>query len=224
VADLLTSTPAEHVTLLTLNRPDKRNALSIELRDAITAELERIIVDPATRVVVVTGAGGAFCAGFDLAEFEQTTDHAFAKRLWDSSDAFHAAFLTFGLPVIAAVNGPALAGGFDLAVMCDLRVAAVGARFSHPERTWGDVVYSPLQELVGGSVARDLALTGRIIGAQEAFDLGVVNRIVPEGESVTAAVALASEVAQTPREVLLRTKAKIVRRAGIAAAGPTLDL
>jgi enoyl-CoA hydratase len=108
--------------------------------------------------------------------------------------------------------------------MCDLRVAAVGARFSHPERTWGDVVYSPLQELVGGSVARDLALTGRIIGAQEAFDLGVVNRIVPEGESVTAAVALASEVAQTPREVLLRTKAKIVRRAGIAAAGPTLDL
>ena len=223
VGDLLTSTPAEHVTLLTLNRPDKRNALSIELRDAISAELARLRDDDTTRVVVITGAEPVFCAGFDLAEFEQAADPAFAKRLWDSSDVFHAACLSFGLPLVAAVNGAALAGGFDLAVMCDLRVAAAGARFAHPERTWGDVVYTPLHDLVGGSMARDLALTGRTIDAQEAFDLGLVNRLVPDGQAVTTAVELAASIAQTPREILLRTKAKIVRRAGIAA-GPTLDL
>jgi enoyl-CoA hydratase len=224
VADLLTSTPAEHVTLLTLNRPDKRNALSIELRDAISAELARLVVDEATRVVVITGAAPAFCAGFDLAEFEQASDAAFARRLWASSDRFHATCLTFGLPLVAAVNGAALAGGFDLAVMCDLRVAAQSARFAHPERTWGDVVYTPLHDLVGGSLARDLALTGRTLTAPEAHGAGLVNRLVPDGEAVTAAVELASTIAQTPREILLRTKAKIVRRAAIAAAGATLDL
>ena len=229
MADLLTTQPAEHVTLLTLNRPDKRNALSIDLRDQITAELTRLQADGTTRVVVVTGTDPVFCAGFDLGEFQQASaeqgaDPAFAQRLWASSDAFHAACLTFGLPMVAAVNGPALAGGFDLAVMCDLRVAAVGARFAHPERTWGDVVYTPLHDLVGGSVARDLALTGRTVGAQEALDLGLVNRLVADGEAVTAALDLAATIAQTPREILLRTKAKIVRRAAIAATGPTLDL
>lgn len=224
MADLLTSQPAEHVTLLTLNRPDKRNALSIDLRDQVTAELTRVQADGSTRVVVVTGTDPVFCAGFDLAEFEQAADPAFAQRLWASSDAFHAACLTCSLPMVAAVNGPALAGGFDLAVMCDLRVAAAGARFAHPERTWGDVVYTPLHDLVGGSVARDLALTGRVVGAQEALDLGLVNRLVADGEAVTAAVGLAATIAQTPREILLRTKAKIVRRAAIAAAGATLDL
>ena len=224
MADLLTSQPAEHVTLLTLNRPDKRNALSIDLRDEITAELARVQADGTTRVVVVTGTDPVFCAGFDLSEFEQAADPAFAQRLWASSDAFHAACLTCALPMVAAVNGPALAGGFDLTVMCDLRVAAAGARFAHPERTWGDVVYTPLHDLVGGSVARDLALTGRAVGAQEALDLGLVNRLVADGEAVTAAVELAATIAQTPREILLRTKAKIVRRAAIAAAGATLDL
>ena len=88
-----------------------------------------------------------------------------AERLWPSSDRYHRTCLDFPLPLIAAVNGPALAGGFDLAVMCDIRVAAEEAAFAHPEISFGDVVYGPLHDLVGGAVARELCLTGRRIDA-----------------------------------------------------------
>jgi 1,4-dihydroxy-2-naphthoyl-CoA synthase len=109
------------------------------------------------KAVIITGAGDVFCAGFDLKEFERAgTDSEFGKALWASSDRYHRACIEFPLPLIAAVNGPAIAGGFDLAVMCDIRIAAQEARFAHPEITFGDVVYGPLHDLVGGAVARDL--------------------------------------------------------------------
>ena len=95
--------------------------------------------------MVITGAGPVFSAGFDLSEFDRAaTDEAFGRQLWASSDRYHETVLHFPLPTIAAVNGPALAGGFDLAVLCDLRIASSTARFAHPERTFGDVVYGPL--------------------------------------------------------------------------------
>ena len=84
----------------------------------------------------------------------------------------------FPLPLVAAINGPAIAGGFDLAVMCDLRVAATTARFAHPERSFGDVVYGPLHDLVGGAVARDLALGGRELSAEEALRVNLVSAVV----------------------------------------------
>jgi len=210
----------EGVAVLTLTRPEKRNALSIAVRDEMSDALDRLAVDAAVRVVVVTGAGETFSAGFDLDEFADTE---LAERLWASSDRWHRRVLTFPLPTVAAVNGPALGGGFDLAVMCDLRVAADSARFAHPEHRLSPVVYGPLHDLVGGAVARDLALTGRTIDAAEALRLGVVNRVVPAATVRDEARALATEIARAPRPVLEAMKAKILRRANVAVTA-TLEL
>ena len=214
--------PTDGVATLTLNRPDKRNALSTALRDEISDALDALAADEGLRALVITGAGPAFCAGFDLAEFTVDTP-GFQEALWASSDRYHRAVLTFPLPVVAAVNGPALAGGFDLAVMADIRVASPSAAFAHPEISFGDVVYGPLHDLVGGAVARDLCLTGRRIDADTAFRVGLVSEVVPEGELAERAAVVAAAIAAAPREVLLRTKAKILRRSGVVA-GATLDL
>ena len=208
------------VAVVTLTRADKRNALSIALRDEMSDALDRLAVDAAVRVVVVTGAGATFSAGFDLDEF---ADADLSERLWASSDRWHRRLLTFPLPTVAAVNGAALGGGFDLAVMCDLRVAAASARFAHPEHAFSQVVYGPLHDLVGGAVARDLALTGRSIDAAEALRLGVVTRVVPADAVLDEARAVAGEISAAPRDVLEAMKAKILRRANVAGAA-TLEL
>ena len=143
--------PADGVATLTLNRPEKRNALSIAVRDEVSDALDALAADESLKAVVITGAGDVFCSGFDLKEFERLGEPEFADRLWASSDRFHRTVLEFPLPTVAAVNGPALAGGFDLAVMCDVRVAADTARFAHPELSFGDVPVSVFLAS-GGSV------------------------------------------------------------------------
>jgi enoyl-CoA hydratase len=210
---------------ITLDRPEKRNALSVQLRDEVSDALEELAGDADLKVAVVTGAGDYFSAGFDLGEFGLAAeDAAFGRELWASSDRFHHAVLRFPLPTIARVNGPALAGGFDLALLCDVRVASTTARFAHPEFTFGDVVYSPLHDLVGGAVARELALTGRELDAQEALALRVVNAVV-DPEALDAEVQRVVErTRRAPREFLVRTKAKALARAGIDAGTATLDL
>lgn len=216
--------PWDGIATLTLDRPERKNALSIELRDRLSDVLDALAADEAVRVVVLTGEGDVFSAGFDLKEFEQAlADSALNERLWASSDRYHRTVMHFPLPIIAAVNGPAIAGGFDLAVLCDIRVAARTARFSHPEVTFGDVVYSPLHDLVGAAIARDLCFTGRAVDAAEALSLHLVSRVVPVERLAEVAGEVAAQVARVPRELLLRTKAKALRRAGIAAQG-TLDL
>jgi enoyl-CoA hydratase len=167
----------------------------------VSDALDHLAADEAVRVVIVTGAGTVFSAGFDLTEFNP--DHPEPdERLWASSDRFHHAVLQFPLTTVAAVNGPAIAGGFDLAVLCDLRVAADTAWFSHPEREHFSVVYSPL----------------------EALDLHLVSRVVPADEIAAAARDTAAQIAVAPRPVLLQTKGKALARAGINATTPTLDL
>ena len=220
---VLVSGPADGVATLTLNRPEKKNALSIALRDELSDALEALAGDDAVKVVVVTGAGDTFSAGFDLREFDRLDDEAFATTLWASSDRWHRACLEFPLPMLAAVNGPALAGGLDLAVMCDVRVAADTARFAHPEITFGDVVYGPLHDIVGGAVARDLCFTGRAVDAREALRLHLVSAVVPAPDLPAETGRFAAQIARAPRDVLLRTKAKAIRRAGVTA-GATLDL
>jgi len=224
VTDLVVE-PFDAHTVLILNRPEKRNALSVALRDAISAALDAIARDETMKCVVIAAEGPVFCAGFDLSEFTRAAaDPAFERELWASSDRYHDTVLRFPLPTIASVNGPALAGGFDLAVLCDLRIAATTARFAHPERTFGDVVYGPLHDLVGGAVARELTIGGREIDAAEALRLHLVGEVVEPDALRNATEAIAARVCAAPRDVLLRTKAKALRRAGFAAESPTLDL
>lgn len=216
--------PSEGVVLLTLNRPERRNALSTELREFGCTLLTDLAADESLEVLVVTGAGSVFCSGFDLAEFEQAmTDDAFGTRLWASSDEWHRRWLDFPVPTIAAVNGAAIAGGFDVAVMCDLRVVAETATFAHPEISFGDVVYGPLHDLVGGAVARDLCFTGRRIDGVEAHRVGLATQLVPADRVVEAALELAATIATAPRSSLTRLKSKVVRRAG-TVRDDTLDL
>ena len=216
---------ADEFATLTLNRPDKRNALSVELRDAISDALDELATDVATKAVVITGNGPVFSAGFDLSEFTKAAgDDAFGRELWASSDRYHETVLHFPLPTIAAVNGAALAGGFDLAILCDLRIATTSARFAHPERTFGDVVYGPLHDLVGGAVARELTIGGREVDAQQALELHLVGEVVPPEVLMDATRATVERIVAAPREVLMRTKAKALRRAGYAAGTVTLDL
>jgi len=224
MTDLLVERGDAHA-LLTLNRPEKRNALSVALRDAISDALDDLAADEQMKCVVFTGAGSVFSAGFDLKEFTKAAeDEVFARELWASSDRYHHTVLRFPLPTIAAVNGPALAGGFDLAILCDLRIASTTARFTHPERTFGDVVYGPLHDLVGGAVARELTIGGRELDAAEALAVHLVGDVV-EPDALPAAVEAAVErVCAAPRNLLMRSKAKALRRAGFDALAPTLDL
>jgi enoyl-CoA hydratase len=208
------------VAVLALDRAEKKNALSIALRDEMSDALDALADDERLRVLVVTGAGDVFCAGFDLKEFSQPER---ADELWASSDRWHHTVLTFPLPTIAAVNGGAFGGGFDLAVMCTLRVAADTASFGHPEHAFSQVVYGPLHDLVGGAAARDLALTGRTIDAAEAYRLGIAMEVVSRDEVVETARGVAVTIAEAPREVLLQMTTKIRERARVALGG-TLDL
>ena len=193
------------------------------MRDEVSDALDALAANQDVKCVVVTGAGETFSAGFDLKEFQRAGEPGFGDKLWASSDRFHGTCLTFPLPMIAAVNGPALAGGFDLAVMCDVRIAAESARFAHPEVTFGDVVYGPLQELVGGAVARDLCFSGRAVDSAEALALRLVTQVVPDDQLQEAAAAYAAGVARGPRNILMRTKAKAIARASVLRER-TLDL
>ena len=213
------------VARLTLNRPEKKNALSIALRDEISDALDEIAVDESVKCVVFTGAGNVFCAGFDLSEFPRSfEDQEYSNLLWASSDRYHHAVLECPVPTIAAVNGPALAGGFDLAVLCDVRVATTNAGFAHPEFTFGDVVYGPLHDLVGGAVARDLCLTGGTLTADDALRVNLVTRVVEPNDLAAAVDEIVARIQMAPRALLMRTKAKALARAGIVPGTLTLDL
>jgi enoyl-CoA hydratase len=221
---LLVDRADEHVTV-TLNRPEKRNALSVQLRDELSDVLDELATDPTLKVVVITGSGDVFSAGFDLSEFERAAqDATFGRQLWASSDRYHTTVLHFPLPTLAAVNGPALAGGFDLAVLCDLRIASSRARFAHPERTFGDVVYGPLHDLVGGGVARELTMGGRELSADEARAVHLVGEVVEPDALMAAARAAVARIVAAPRTVLVATKAKALARAGWVRGTRTLDL
>jgi len=222
--DLVVTRGAEHA-VVTLDRPERRNALSVALRDAVSDALDDLAGDGSVKAVVVTGAGDVFSAGFDLKEFDRAAaDAEFMRELWESSDRFHRTVLCFPLPLVAAVNGPAIAGGFDLAVMCDLRVASTTARFAHPERSFGDMVYGPLHDLVGGALARELTMGGREMTAEEALGAHLVGEVVAPGELMELAVRTVERVCVAPRDVLMRTKAKAQQRAGVDPGRATLDL
>ena len=164
---LLREDAGDGVVLLTLNRPDKRNALSLELRDALAGALEAD-----AGAFVITGAGSAFCAGMDVTQFGG--DSANRERIVQTSTRLFRSLALCPAPVIAFVNGPALAGGFALALFCDLRLAAPAATFGFVEVARGiPASYAAARAALPEAIARDLCLTGRRIDAGEAQRLGV---------------------------------------------------
>lgn len=182
------------VAVMTLDRPDAKNALSRQLREDVKACLSILADDTAVKAVVLTGSGTTFCAGFDLKELaEGDATHIFAD-----AQAYHRAVHTFAKPIVAAVNGPALAGGMDLAIMCDLRVAARSASFGQPQVRMGvPAAYSLMRTVLPEAVARHLCLTGTRLNADEALAAGLVSAVVPDEAVTESALELAREIAAT---------------------------
>jgi enoyl-CoA hydratase len=192
------------VALVTLRRPEKRNALSIELRLEIADAFGRLSEDDAVGCVVLTGAGPAFCAGMDTSQFGGDLDHR--RQLVETSTVAFEAVSDCRRPIVAAVNGPAIAGGFALALLCDLRVASASALFGYPELPRGiPPSYAAARAVLPATVAQDLCLTGRLVKADEAQKLGIVREVVP-GDLVTRALELGNRVAGLPRKAVLETK------------------
>ncbi|MBW2290327.1 MAG: enoyl-CoA hydratase/isomerase family protein [Deltaproteobacteria bacterium] len=192
---LTTLEETDGVAVLTLNRPDKRNALSRALRDELVARLGTLAEADTVRAVVLTGAPPAFCAGFDRSEL---TGGDMAKVFADATE-YHRRVYTFPKPLIAAVNGPALGGGCDLAAMCDFRLAAGTAVFGQPQVRFGAVAaYDLMRAVVGTGPAREMCLTGRTFAAAEAQAIGLVNRVLEPAELQDASLALAREIAALP--------------------------
>jgi len=197
---------------ITLNRPDKRNALSDALRRELTAALNELEHDDAVSVAILTGAGTVFCAGFDRSEFTPDPDTFGDDSRWRSGQLMHEALQSFGKPLIGAINGPALGGGFDIATQCDVRIASEAAAFGHPEIKFGaPTLYTILSQIVGGAIARDLCLSGRRIDAHEAHRIGLVTAVVPADRLTDETTAYARTVAEAPLDALKAVKAAIVR-------------
>lgn len=208
------------VRRLTLNRPDVLNALSGELVDELSAGLRRAAGDDDARVVVVRGAGRAFCAGYDLKEEARSSPKdrdAWARELGRDVERMLEVF-DHPQPVIAEVHGYCLAGGCDLMMMCDVAVAADDAVFGEPEIRYGSgVVTMVMPWLLGARKAKELLLTGEDrLSAEEALRIGLVNRVVPRDELEQATLALAREIAVMDPVGITRTKRAINRSLEVA--------
>src|SRR4051812_45451255 len=195
--------PREGVALLTLDNPDQRNAMSAPMTDAWSEALQQLTGDPEVRAVVVTGSGSAFCSGGDPRWIAGDPD-APVHELRDRMIGFYRAWLAIRaleVPTIAAVNGPAVGAGLCLALACDLRYAAASARFSAPFVRLGmhagmAATYT-LPNVVGEAHARDLLLTGRMIGADEALRIGLASSVTPDESFLDGVPGTAAEVAAT---------------------------
>src|SRR5215467_8759300 len=186
------------IATITLNRADKRNAISYELIDDLLAALQQAANSPA-QVVILTGAGKAFCSGMDLDNLKQLTGRTHEQNVRDS-ETMASLFRTlydFPKPTIAAVNGPAIAGGTGLATLCDFTLAVPEAKFGYTEVRIGFVpaiVSSFLIANIGEKRARDLLLTGRLFDAAEALRIGLITEIVPPEQLLDRARALARQL------------------------------
>jgi len=203
---------AEGIGIVTLNRPERRNAISTQMQREISRCLNSWKSSLAVGVVVFTGAGSAFSAGFDLDDFRQPE---LFDELFDSSSRYHRDIWNFPKPTIAAVNGPAMAGGFDLATICDIRVCSESAAFGHPEIKFGiPPLFTPLRWIVGDGLARDLCLSGRKINAKEAYRIGLVSEIVDSDRLLERVVQLGTKILEAPLKSLEFAKAYLVDNAG----------
>jgi enoyl-CoA hydratase/carnithine racemase len=199
----------EDVAVVTLQRPEKRNALSIDLRVEPADASGALGDDPDVGAVVLTGAPPAFCSGMDTTQFGG--DRAHRERLVETSISCFRAVGNCARPVIAAVNGAALAGGFALALLCDLRLAAESASFGFPELPRGiPPSYAAARAALARPLAAELTLTGRLLDAEHALQMGIVGAIYPEDELMARAIELAGRIAAGQRQAIAETKRRIV--------------
>ena len=197
------------VRVLTLNRPEKRNALDTALTSALLESLRRTDADETVRCVVLTGAGPAFCAGADLGEFKQLTDPKAAEKRAALTMQLHLAFSKMVTPVVTAINGAAMGGGAGLAIAGDLAVMSRSAKLGYPETKHGIVaaiVMANLVRQVGRKSAFELVALGEPIDAPRALALGMVNRVVPQARLMNEALALAEKLAAVSRQAMAQTK------------------
>lgn len=228
----------DRVTLVTLSRPDVRNAVDAATAQALHAAFLDFERDEGADVAVFHGAGGHFCAGWDLQsgarlQAEGMAPEALAQSLdfcaesIDPPGPMGPSRLQLGKPVIAAVSGAAVAGGMELALWCDLRVMEEDAYFGVYCRRFGvpliDGGTVRLPRLIGLSRALDLILTGRKVEAPEALHMGLCNRIVPPGEALAAALALAREIAAFPQATLRADRASAIAQDGLPPAEALLQ-
>jgi enoyl-CoA hydratase/carnithine racemase len=210
---LLESSRDGHVALLRLNRPEARNALSPELMEELAGELERLDPDPGVRCVVIAGSEKVFAAGADI---KAMAERSFAEALRHPAASFWRRLAAIKTPTIAAVSGYALGGGCELALACDMIVAAEGAQFGQPEIGLGIIPggggSQRLARVLGKQRAMELVLTGKRFDAQTASQLGLVNRVVAADEWLEGAMELARTVAAQPP-----IAARLAKQAIIAA-------
>lgn len=207
---VLYSLDADGIATITLNRPEMRNPISdMDLIEALLDTLSKMEDDPAVRVAILTGAGPAFSAGGNLKAMRPDSGGlnaslpARTRRNYKSGiQRLPLAFAALEVPVIAAVNGPAIGAGLDLACMCDLRVAGENAKFAESFVKLGIIPGDGgawlIQRIVGFSKAAELTLTGETIDAAEALRIGLVSQVVPDAELLTAARAMAARIACNP--------------------------
>jgi enoyl-CoA hydratase len=200
--------------VLTIDRPERRNAVDAATAEALRSGLERFEADESARALVLTGAGEAFCAGADLKAIDLDVDHPGGPMGFTR--------LTPSKPTIAAIDGWCLAGGLELAVWCDLRIATPRTTFGCFERRWGvpliDGGTQRLPRVVGHGRAMDMILTGRPVDAEEAKRIGLISELVEEGQHLARALELAERLAAFPQETLLSD-----RRAALEGAGLPLS-
>ncbi len=204
--------------VVSIDRPHRHNAVDGPTAELLHEALQRFEGEEDARAMVLTGAGGiAFCAGADLKAID-----TFGERLMAAGGPMGFTRLTPSKPTIAAISGYALAGGLELALWCDLRIATEGSKLGYPERRWGvpliDGGTQRLPRIVGLGRALDLILTGRIIDAAEAHSMGMLTEVVAEGAHLERAIELANNLARFPQRTMLAD-----RRAAIAGLGMTLE-
>ena len=215
------------VVCLTLNRPAQRNALSEALLQALRSTLAELATDPAVRVLVLAGAGPAFCAGHDLKELRALPDEAAARALFDLCGEMMLAVRRFPRPVIAQVHGVATAAGCQLVASCDLAVACDHARFATPGVNIGLFCSTPAVALtrnVAYKHAMEMLLTGELIDSATAQRIGLVNRVVPTGDLETNTRELAQQIASRPPAVVSLGKAAVQGQLGLDEAAAYADM
>jgi enoyl-CoA hydratase/carnithine racemase len=197
------------VRILTMNRPEKRNALNSELTQGLLAALRAADADESVGCIVLTGAGSGFCAGADLSEFKDLQQALAAENRAELTMQLHLAFSQIRVPVVTAINGHAMGGGAGLAIAGDLAVMAEGAKLGYPEPKHGIVaaiVMANLVRQVGRKAAFELVALGEPIEAQRALQLGMVNRVVEQKNLLAEAMALAEKLAAIKRPAMAETK------------------